>query len=264
LLDTAGTGGAPKTFNVSTAAAIVAAASGIPVAKHGNRSRTGRGSAEVLEMLGVNIDAGPEIQALCLQEANVCFAFAIHHHPATQFVVPVRRALAFPTIFNLLGPLTNPANASRQVIGVWDSRFGQVMAEALVQLETRRAIVAHSHDGLDEVSISAPTTLWHVQQGEVHQEIISPTDVGLRLHKIDDVRATSLEHAATLVRSVLDGTEQGAPRDMVLINAAAAILVGGKAIDLTEGVRTAAAIIDGGHAITTLDRLVEVSRATAS
>jgi anthranilate phosphoribosyltransferase len=264
LLDTAGTGGAPKTFNVSTAAAIVAAASGIPVAKHGNRSRTGRGSAEVLEMLGVNIDAGPETQARCLQEANVCFAFAIHHHPATRFVMPVRRALAFPTIFNLLGPLTNPANASRQVIGVWDSRFGQVMAEALVQLGTKRAIVAHSHDGLDEVSISAPTTLWHIQHGEVHQEIISPTDVGLRLHPIDDVQATNLEHAATLVRSVLDGTEQGAPRDMVLINAAAAILVGGKATDLTEGVAAAAAIIDEGHAITTLDRLAEVSRATAS
>ena len=264
LLDTAGTGGAPKTFNVSTAAAIVAAASGIPVAKHGNRSRTGRGSAEVLEMLGVNIDAGPEIQARCLHDAGVCFAFAIHHHPATQFVVPVRRALAFPTIFNLLGPLTNPANASRQVIGVWDSRFGQVVGDALVQLGTRRAIVAHSHDGLDEISISAPTTLWHIQHGEVHQEIVSPTDVGLQLHPIDDVRATNLEHAATLVRSVLDGTEQGAPRDMVLINAAAAILVGGKATDLTEGVAVAAAIIDGGHAITTLDRLAEVSRATAT
>ena len=264
LLDTAGTGGAPKTFNVSTAAAIVAAASGIPVAKHGNRSRTGRGSAEVLEMLGVNIDAGPDIQAHCLQEANVCFAFAIHHHPATRFVMPVRRALAFPTIFNLLGPLTNPANAYRQVIGVWDSRFGQVMAEALVQLGTKRAIVAHSHDGLDEVSISAPTTLWHIENGEVHQEIISPVDVGLKTHPIDDVRATNLEHAATLVRSVLDGTEQGAPRDMVLMNAAAAILVGGKATDLAAGVATAASVIDEGRAIATLDRLVEVSQAAAS
>ncbi|MDG1838305.1 MAG: anthranilate phosphoribosyltransferase [Phycisphaerales bacterium] len=264
LLDTAGTGGAPKTFNVSTAAAIVAAASGIPVAKHGNRSRTGRGSAEVLEMLGVNINAGPDTQAHCLQEANVCFAFAIHHHPATRFVMPVRRALTFPTIFNLLGPLTNPANAHRQVIGVWDSRFGQVMAEALVQLGTKRAIVAHSHDGLDEVSISAPTTLWHVENGEIHQEVISPIDVGLQLHSIDDVRATNLEHAASLVRSVLDGSEQGAPRDMVLINAAAAILVGGKSVNLTEGVAMAASMIDTGHAITTLKRLVEVSQSVVS
>lgn len=255
MLDTAGTGGAPKTFNVSTAAAIVAAASGTPVAKHGNRSRTGRGSAEVLENLGINIHASPDVQATCLKEVGTCFCFAIHHHPATQFVVPVRRALGFPTIFNLLGPLTNPAGAKRQLLGVWDRRFGPLMAEALIRLGSIRAIVAHADDGLDEISISAPTTLWHVEDGVVREERICPEDFGLSTHPIESVIARDLEHATSMIQSILNGTEHGGPRDMVLINAGAAMLAAGSVSTLSEGVSVAADTIDSGAALETLTEL---------
>ena len=179
IVDTAGTGGAPKTFNVSTAAAIIAAAAGTKVAKHGNRSRTGRGSAEVLRELGVNVDAHREVQTQCLEEAGVCFCFAIHHHPATRHVMPVRQALGFPTIFNLLGPLTNPAGALRQMMGVYDERFLEPIAETLAALGAIRAIVMHSEDGLDEISISAPTTIMHVENGSVRRETITPEQFGL-------------------------------------------------------------------------------------
>ena len=262
LLDTAGTGGAPKTFNVSTAAAIVAAAGGIPVAKHGNRSRTGRGSAEVLARLGVNIDAEPETQAACLEQAGVAFCFAIHHHPATRFVVPIRRSLAFPTIFNLLGPLTNPGGAGRQLLGVWDIRFGRIMAEALARLGAIRGIVAHADDGLDEISISAPTTLWHVEDGEIREESINPQQVGLPVHPIEAVTAGDLTDAAAIVRSVLEGSCMGAASAMVLINAAAAMLAGGVVDDLRAGVERSRAVIDDGLAMQTLQTLADVSRST--
>ena len=260
LLDTAGTGGAPKTFNVSTAAAIVAAAAGTPVAKHGNRSRTGRGSAEVLRALGVNVDAPPEIQAMCLEQVGTCFCFAIHHHPATRFVVPVRRALGFPTIFNLLGPLTNPASAKRQLLGVWDRQLGPLLAETLIRLGSIRAIVAHSDDGLDEISISAPTTLWHVENGAVRVEHICPEDVGLNTCPIESVTAGGLEQATKLIQSILAGTERGGSRDMVLMNTGAAMLAAGGVSSLSEGVRAAGEIIDSGAATETLRRLGEVSR----
>ena len=259
ILDTAGTGGAPKTFNVSTVAAIVGAACGTPVAKHGNRSRTGRGSAEVLESLGVNLDASPEIQARCLEQAGTCFAFAIRHHPATRFVVPVRKALRFPTIFNLLGPLTNPAGAQRQLLGVWDAQFGPLMADALVQLGSIRAIVAHSDDGLDEISISAPTTLWHVEDGQVRTERVEPKDVGLQIHPIESVTASGLEAATELVVNILNGTETGPARSMVLINAAAALLVAGTVEDLAAGVHMAAQALDDGSARAVLQKLADVS-----
>ncbi|MHC4774469.1 MAG: anthranilate phosphoribosyltransferase [Planctomycetota bacterium] len=161
IVDTAGTGGAPKTFNVSTAAALIAAGAGngaIAVAKHGNRSRTGRGSAEVLRGLGVNVDADRAVQARCLDEAGICFCFAIHHHPAAKHAMPVRQALGFPTIFNLLGPLTNPAGARRQLMGVYDRRFMEPIAGALTTLGALRAMVVHSDDGLDEISVSPTRT----------------------------------------------------------------------------------------------------------
>lgn len=260
LLDTAGTGGAPKTFNVSTAAALVAAAAGTPVAKHGNRSRTGRGSAEVLQALGINIDASPEIQARCLDQAGTCFCFAIHHHPATRFVMPVRRALGFPTIFNLLGPLTNPAGARRQLLGVWDRRFGPLLAETLIRRGSIRAIVAHSDDGLDEISISAPTTLWHVEDGAVREEQICPEDVGLTTCPIESVTVGGLEAAADVIRAILDGRERGGFRDMVLINAGAAMLAAGSVTSVSEGIQAASEVIDCGAALETLNRLGEVSR----
>jgi anthranilate phosphoribosyltransferase len=267
IVDTAGTGGAPKTFNVSTAAAIVAAGAGAPVAKHGNRSRTGRGSAEVLRKLGVDIDAGRGVQRRCLEEAGVCFCFAIHHHPATRHVMPVRLALGFPTIFNLLGPLTNPAGARRQVMGVYDGRFVRPIAEALGALGALRAIVLHSEDGLDEISISAPTRIARVEGGGsggahpiVEESTIDPVALGLQLAPREAVVARDLDHAADMVRGVLDGGEQGPPRDMTLLNAAATLLVAGRADDMPGGLRLARETIDSGRATETLERLAALSR----
>jgi anthranilate phosphoribosyltransferase len=259
MLDTAGTGGAPKTFNVSTAAAIIAASAGIPTAKHGNRSRTGRGSAEVLDRLGINLDASPEVQARCLELTGTCFCFAIRHHPATRYVVPVRKSLGFPTIFNLLGPLTNPAGARRQLMGIWDASYGQVVSEGLRALDSVEALVAHSHDGLDELSISAPTTLWHVCGGDIEQFDISPELVGLETADRSLVTANTLDDAVSMVRSVLNGSEQGPPRSMVLLNAAAAMWVGGGVNSLKDGVGAAVDEIDSGRSMQTLEHLAAVS-----
>jgi len=259
LVDTAGTGGAPKTFNVSTAAAIIAAGAGAKVAKHGNRSRTGRGSAEVLEALGVNVDASRETQGRCLDEAGVCFCFAIHHHPATRHVMPVRLALGFPTIFNLLGPLTNPAGAQRQVMGVYDARFLQPIAEALASLGAVRAMVVHSEDGLDELSLSAPTTIAHIDHGSISTTSISPEELGLKRATRDAVLARDLQHAAAMIRSVIDGSETGPPRDMTLLNTAATLLVAGLVNSMADGVELAQQTINSGAAAKTLDQLAKLS-----
>lgn len=259
LVDTAGTGGAPKTFNVSTAAAIIAAGAGARVAKHGNRSRTGRGSAEVLTALRVNVDASREVQRRCLEEAGVCFCFAIHHHPATKHVMPVRLALGFPTIFNLLGPLTNPAGARRQVMGVYDARFLRPIAEALAALGAVRAMVVHSDDGLDELSISAPTRIVHIDHGEVREDVISPGDLGLDKAPRDAVTAGDLSHAAQMVRDVIEGTERGPARDMTLLNSAATLVVAGLAEDMRQGVEVALRTIESGAAASTLERLAALS-----
>lgn len=260
LLDTAGTGGAPKTFNVSTAAAIVAAAAGARVAKHGNRSRTGRGSAEVLAALGVNVDAPRAVQARCLDELGVCFCFAIHHHPAARHAMPVRKALGFPTIFNLLGPLTNPAGARRQLMGVYDRRFVRPIAEALGRLGAVRALVVHSDDGLDELSIGAPTLVADLDRGEVRQRTIDARQLGLRTVPSASLAARDLDHAAALVRGVLDGTQRGPHRDMTLLGAAGALVAAGEASDFAEGVAKAAAAIDEGRALRVLAGMIELSR----
>ncbi len=260
IVDTAGTGGAPKTFNVSTAAAIVAAAAGAKVAKHGNRSRTGRGSAEVLRELGVNVDAPRLVQTRCLDEIGLCFCFAIHHHPATRHVMPVRLALGFPTIFNLLGPLTNPAGARRQVMGVYDKRFLRPIAEAHAALGTIRGIVMHSEDGLDEISISAPTMIMHVENESVREETITPEQFGLSIAPRKTVTARDLPHAVQMIRNVLDGTEKGPPRDMTLLNAAGAILVSGQVGKFEVAIDAAKQAIDGGAASAKLDDLARLSQ----
>lgn len=259
LVDTAGTGGAPKTFNVSTAAAIIAAAAGAKVAKHGNRSRTGRGSAEVLKALGVNVDASRDVQARCLEEAGVCFCFAIHHHPATRHVMPVRLALGFPTIFNLLGPLTNPAGAKRQVMGVYDARFLRPIAEALAVLGAVRAMVVHSEDGLDEISLSAPTRIMHVKEGNVREELLAPEDVNIPSAPREAVTAHDLDHAVEMIRSVIEGSEQGPPHDMALFNSAATLLVAGMVDSIAEGLMKSQLAIQSGAAMQTLDTLAAVS-----
>jgi anthranilate phosphoribosyltransferase len=259
LVDTCGTGGAPKTFNVSTAAAVVAAAAGVRVAKHGNRSRTGRGSAEVLKLLGVNVDASLDSIARCLDEVGICFCFAIHHHPATRNVMPVRQALGVPTIFNLLGPLTNPAGAQRQVLGVYDARFLWPLARALFELGASRALVLHADDGLDELSISAPTQILHVTRQGVTSERVAPEQVGLARAPREAVLARDLEHAAQLVRTVVTGEERGPARDMTLLSAAAALLAAEQVDSLGAGVRVAAQAIDEGKASAKLAAWVECS-----
>jgi len=280
ILDTAGTGGAPKTFNVSTAAAIVAASLGARVAKHGNRSRTGRGSAEVLAAVGVDVDAPREVQARSLDECNICFAFAVHHHPAARHALGARKALGIPTIFNLFGPLVNPAGARRQIIGVYHGRLMEPMAQALARLGSRRALVLHSDDGLDELSIHAPSRVLEVDEGRIREWRVDPaklvpaTDAGAasgarRGRAVEasgaappasaSIQPSSLRDAATLFLSVLRGTERGDARRMVLLNAAAALLAADRAKSLEEGVAAAAGAIDFGDAWKTLEALAEMS-----
>lgn len=265
VIDTCGTGGAPKAFNVSTAAALVAAAAGagarprVVVAKHGNRSRTGRGSAEVLGALGVNVDASVEVKGRCLDEAGVCFCFAIHHHPAMKHAAAPRRSLGFPTIFNLLGPLTNPAGATRQLLGVAAAGHVELVAKALFALGAERAIVAHGLDGLDELTTTADVLMAHVDAGGVKVSTLDPRVLGLTRASLGDLQARDVEDSARIVRGVIAG-EKGPHREIVVLNAAAALLVAGAAGSLKEGLEMAAAAIDSGAARGTLEVLSRVSR----
>ncbi|MGP1272291.1 MAG: anthranilate phosphoribosyltransferase [Phycisphaerales bacterium] len=260
LIDTCGTGGAPKTFNVSTAAAIVAAGADrrLRVAKHGNRSRTGRGSAEVLAALGVDVDAPPEAQAECLRNAGVCFCFAIHHHPAMRHAAGARRSLGVPTVFNLLGPLTNPAGATRQLIGVYEPAFVPLMAETLARLGAEHALVVHSREGLDEIGLADATDAAEVTSGGVRRLVIEPWTLGLERTPRENLVAESVDEAARLIEAVLSG-QPGPPRDIVLVNAAAAIWVAGIANNLEQGLALARQSIDSGAARSALDRLREGS-----
>ena len=257
LVDTAGTGGGRSTFNVSTTAALIAAGAGCAVAKHGNRSATGRsGSADVLEALGVRIDLSPHDVGTCLDELGFGFMFAPRHHQATRFVIPVRKDLAVRTIFNFLGPLTNPAGARRQVIGVSDPAFVEAMAGALALLGADRALVVSSHDSLDEISIAAPTTVVEVNGPDLQTYTICPEDCGLATSA--DPNATlggSPEENAEATRAIFAG-ESGPRRDLAVLNAGAAIYAAGRADDLAAGVAAAQAAIDDGAAARTLDALV--------
>lgn len=263
ILDTAGTGGAPKTFNVSTAAAIVAASAGAKVAKHGNRSRTGRGSAETLAALGVDVDAPGPTQARCLDEAGICFCFAIHHHPAARHAMPVRKALGFPTLFNLLGPLTNPARARRQIMGVYERRFVRPIAETLLRLGTRKALVLHSDDGFDECSLAARTRVAEVTPSGVREYDIDPRTLGFGEESLrvrpETLTPRSLEDAARTLEALLRGEERGPRRDMLLLNAAAALVAADEAASFEDGLRTAAHAIDFGDAWRTFELLREIS-----
>jgi anthranilate phosphoribosyltransferase len=259
LIDTAGTGGGRPTFNVSTTAALIAAGAGCAVAKHGNRSATGlSGSADVLEALGVRIDLGPEAVARCIEEAGFGFMFAPAHHGATRYVVPVRKELAVRTIFNFLGPLTNPAGAPRQVIGVSDAAFLETMAGALAKLGARKALVVSSADGLDEMSTSGTTRVVEVDGEEIHSYEVSPEDVGLPRAQPGDVGGGTPESNAETTRRIFAG-EPGPHRDLAALNAGAAIYVAGRAGTLEAGVREAEAALDDGRAAATLERLVELT-----
>jgi anthranilate phosphoribosyltransferase len=255
LVDTAGTGGGPSTFNVSTTAALVAAAAGCAVAKHGNRSNTPCGSAEILEALGVNIDLDPAQVGRCIDEVGFGFMFAPRHHAAMAHVVPVRRELGVRTIFNFLGPLTNPAGAQRQLLGVSDRHYQETVAEALIGLGAVRAMVVTAEDGLDELSVSSRTRVIEIAEGGTEEWFVEPGDFGLAVAELEAVAGGAPEENAAAVHAILEG-EQGPRRDLVLLNAGAAIYVGGVAADLADGIEKATVAIDSGAASQVLDRLI--------
>lgn len=260
VLDTCGTGGDVRgTFNISTAAALVVAAAGVKVVKHGNRSASSKsGSADVLEKLGVKIDvAGPQA-GRCLDEAGFCFAFARAHHPAMKFVAPARTALGIPTIFNLLGPLTNPARAKHQLLGVFAPELTDRLATVLRELGSERAWVVHADDGLDELSTLGPTRVSELIDGEVHNWSLDPATLGLPYARLSDLQVNTVDESADVIRRVLRG-ESGPARDIVTLNAGAALVVAGRERDLPPAIRLATEAITSGTALRTLEMLVRCS-----
>jgi len=264
LVDTAGTGGgAVTTFNISTAAALVVAGAGVPVAKHGNRSFTSRcGSADVLEALGVRIDLTPEAMAEVLEDVGIVFMFAPLLHPAMKHVGPVRKALGITTIMNLLGPLTNPAGAKRQVVGVADPALLDLVPGALAELGHVHAIVVHGEPGMDEVSPSAATQVAELKGGEVRRYEITPEELGLEPVPLDALEGGDPVRNAGMIEAVLGGAP-GAPRSAVIANAAAAFLVSGVVESWQEGARMAESSLDEGRGAGALDRLREATKRTA-
>jgi anthranilate phosphoribosyltransferase len=260
VIDTCGTGGdGSGTFNISTIAAIVVAGAGVPVAKHGNRAASSRcGSADLLEALGVRIDLGSDGVRRCLAEAGIAFMFAPNFHPATAHAGPVRRELRVPTVFNFLGPLTNPARPFAQVVGVSDARMLPLMADVLARRGTR-AKLFRGADGLDELTTTGRSTLFEVRDGGVHERVLDPAELGLPTASPDDLRGGDVVAATAIARGVLAG-EAGPRRDVVLLNAAAALEVAGAASGMAEGLQLAARSIDTGAAAAVLDRWVAVSR----
>lgn len=261
LIDTCGTGGASlKTFNLSTAAAFVAAGAGAHVAKHGNKKITSIcGSADVLTALGVNIGPGPDVVAECIRRAGIGFMFAPLFHPAMKHVQPVRQSLDFRTAFNILGPLANPAGARAQVIGVSDLALMGRMAETLRTLGARRAMVVHS-SGLDEISTMGPTEILFLREdGTIEAQTLTPEAVGLRRADFSELAGGDAEINAQIIRSILEGREKGAKKDIVALNAAAAIMVAGLADTFEAGLEKAEASIAGGRAAAALETLVRIS-----
>lgn len=261
LVDTAGTGGDKSgTFNISTTAAFVIAGAGLGVAKHGNRAISGQsGSADVLEALGVNFDLMPEQSARCIDEVGIGFLFAPKLHPAMKNVAPVRKELGVRTVFNLLGPLTNPAYAPAQIIGVFDGAYAGTMAHVLKSLGSRAAFVFHSADGLDELTTTSENHITYFTNGIVHQETLDARELGLgRAHR-DELRGGTPQVNANIARQILSGDERGAKRNVVMLNAAAALVAGGKAKDLREGLERANDAIDSGRAYAAMENLVALS-----
>jgi len=259
-IDVVGTGGdASGTFNISTCAALIVAGAGVPVAKHGNRALSSKsGAADVLAALGVNIDLAPQQIANCIREAGIGFMFAPTHHPAMKNVGPTRVEMGTRTIFNLLGPLSNPAGVKRQMVGVFSKQWTEPLAHVLKNLGTERAWVVHGSDGLDEVTTSGPTSVTALEDGVVHSFEISPEQVGLRKVRPDALRGGDAAANARAVEDVLEGKDT-ALRDVALLNAAAALIVAGKAKDLKSGLALATHAVDSGEAEGRLDRLIVVS-----
>jgi anthranilate phosphoribosyltransferase len=259
LVDTAGTGGdGGRTFNISTAAALLAAAAGAGVAKHGNRSVSGPGSVDVLESLGFRVDLPPDRIARSIDELGFGFMFAQLHHPAMKHAAPVRRELAARTVFNILGPLTNPAGARAQVVGVYSPTLVPVIADVLAKLGARRAFVVHGAAGIDELSPAGPNLVYEVVDGAVREREIDPLDLGVPRCAPEELRGGTADENAQAIRDVFHGAD-GARRNAILLNAAGAIAAGGHAADLKEGLAVAREALDSGAAAARLDELVEFS-----
>lgn len=260
-IDIVGTGGdATSTFNVSTCSAIVAAASGARVAKHGNRSVSSKsGAADLLEQAGVNINLSPSQVATCVDSIGLGFMFAPLHHSAMKHAIGPRREMAVRTVFNLLGPLTNPAGARSQLLGVYDAHWVRPMAEVLRQLGSDHVIVVHGHDGMDEISISGPTSVAQLRDGAVTEFVIQPEQFGLGIWPLSDIKVDGAAESLQMINQVL-ADEPGAARDIVLLNAGAALCVAGVVQTMDAGVQRAAAALASGAARAKLDELVQVSR----
>ncbi|MBW8056408.1 MAG: anthranilate phosphoribosyltransferase [candidate division NC10 bacterium] len=257
LVDTCGTGGDAKgTFNISTAAAFVVAGAGVPVAKHGNRSVSGLcGSADVIEALGIPLDLPPERVGRCIDEVGIGFLFAPLLHPAMKHVMPARRQIRIRTLFNLLGPLTNPARASAQVIGVYDGALTEVLASVLNQLGCRRAFVVYGMDGLDEISTTGETKISEVREGKVRTYFVRPEDFGLSRTTLADLKGGDASANAEVIRQILQGVT-GPQRDIVVLNAGAAIVAGGGTQDIQEGIKAAKRSVESGTAWEKLEKVV--------
>ena len=261
LVDSVGTGGdGQNTFNISTAAAFVAAAAGLKVAKHGNRAASSScGSADVLEALGVKIELTPGSVSRCVNEVGMGFMFAQAFHPAMRHAGPVRREIGIRTVFNILGPLTNPAGVQNLLLGVADPSLSETMARVLALLGVNHALVVHGHGGLDELSLSGDSSVWEVRGGDVKHWTLGLADTGLPLRSIEAIRGGSKEENADTMRRLFRG-EAGPVRDIVLLNSAGVLLAGDRADSIKEGIRTAAEIIDGGEALEKLEDLVALSQ----
>ena len=262
FIDTAGTGSSPaKTFNISTAAAFVIAGAGLPVAKHGNRAASSKsGSADLLMALGVNVSAIPSVSENSLNEIGICFMFAPLYHGATARVAGIRRQLGIHTTFNLLGPLSNPAGAPRQIIGVWRKDLAERLARVLAALGTEHAWVVHGEDGLDEITLAGKTHVAEARGGEVRTFAIAPEDFGFEVGALEHLRGGDTEANAAIVRAVLAGERHDEARGLVVMTAAAALVLGGVATDLSDGARRAAESIDSGAALDKLQLLIESTR----
>lgn len=261
FIDTAGTGSSrAKTFNISTAAAFVIAGAGLPVAKHGNRAASSKsGSADLLTALGVNVSTIPVVSEISLNEIGICFMFAPLYHGATARVAGIRRQLGIHTTFNLLGPLSNPAGAPRQIVGVWRKDLVERMASVLAALGTERAWVVHGEDGLDEITLAGSTHVAEAHDGQVKTFEIGPGDFGFDVASLDHLRGGDTEANARIVRAVLDGSRKDEARALVIMTAAAALMLGGKAASLREGAALAAQSIDSGAAHSKLEMLIEAT-----
>ncbi|MDP3730312.1 MAG: anthranilate phosphoribosyltransferase [Candidatus Omnitrophota bacterium] len=261
VLDTCGTGGsAINAFNISTTAAFVVAGCGVRVAKHGNRSASQQcGSADVLEAIGVKIDISPELVTQCIHEAGIGFMFAPVFHAAMKYAASARKELGGKTIFNILGPLSNPAGAAHQIIGVYDVKLTETMAEVLKNLGSERAFVAHGMDGLDEITIADKTKISELKGGRVDTYDVGPEDFGLKKARLEDIKGGDVKENAGMLLSVLKGSAVPARRDIVLANASAGLICAGRSKNFKEGVKLAAESIDSGRALDKLSKLIEMT-----